>query len=575
VRRRRYMTMIVMTLFLVFAMFFATLLSDSRPLLGLDLKGGISVVLFPVRGSDTSTLDTATDIIRNRIDALGLVEPQVSRQGNTIVVDLPGAKNRQQALSIIGQTAQLRFRPVCTPAADFSRQARPATLASFAPIAAGAQVAGCEAPPATEEAAATTTTTAPGQTTTTTTATGETTTSVAPPASAPAHAAITSAAGISPRGGQTTTPTEAPTTEAPTTTGAGATTTTAPATTTTTLPSLEQLTAGIPSTSRRADLPERLVILPCHKDSCGAGESRLVLGRSVLSGDAIGNAKAQLNQQGSWIVQVHFRNNDFVKKVAEPYVEKRVAIVLDGVVQSAPKINAGITGRDVEITGSFTQSEAKDLALVLKYGSLPVQFDPDQQTVRSVSPSLGSDQLRAGIIAGIVGLILVAIYTLLYYRILGAVVIAGLVLTGMILFAVVTYLGKQFNQTLTLAGITGIIVSVGVTVDSYIVYFERLKDEIRLGKNVQSAVDTGWRRAWRTIIAADLVSFIAAAILYMLAEGSVRGFAFFLGLSTLIDLAISYFFMHPLVALMSRRPGLVRTRGVGIASGLDVAGVEA
>jgi preprotein translocase subunit SecD len=195
--------------------------------------------------------------------------------------------------------------------------------------------------------------------------------------------------------------------------------------------------------------------------------------------------------------------------------------------------------------------------------------------VEDVSPTLGNDQLRAGIIAGIIGLALVALYMLFFYRLLGLVVIFGLVLSGMTLYTLVTYLGNSVHLTLTLAGVTGIIVSAGVTVDSYVVYFERLKDELRAGSTVRASADRAFHRSFRTIVAADLVSLIGAAVLYLLAIGSVRGFAFFLGLSTIIDLVLSYFVMYPLVVIMSRHPHLVRMRGIGMAAGLDAPAVLA
>ena len=257
----------------------------------------------------------------------------------------------------------------------------------------------------------------------------------------------------------------------------------------------------------------------------------------------------------AWEVNVHFKNNDFVQKVAKPYVNKQVAIELDGVVQSAPTINQGITGQDVTISGNFTSKEAHQLALVLRYGSLPVQLVP--QTAQTVSPTLGKDQLRAGIVAGLIGLALVALYMILFYRLLGLVVWIGIGLTALTFFTLVSWLSTHHGLTLTLAGVTGIIVSVGVTVDSYVVYFERLKDEVRTGKTVRSSLDTGFRRAFRTIIAADLVSIIGAVVLYLFATSSVRGFAFFLGLSTLLDLILAYCFMWPFVSVLARRPALV------------------
>jgi preprotein translocase subunit SecD len=192
-----------------------------------------------------------------------------------------------------------------------------------------------------------------------------------------------------------------------------------------------------------------------------------------------------------------------------------------------------------------------------------------------VSPTLGKDQLTAGIVSGLIGLALVALYMLLFYRLLGLVVIVGLGLTGMLFFTAVSYLSSAHGLTLTLAGVTGIIVSVGVTVDSYVVYFERLKDEVRTGKTVRSSLEPGFTRSWRTIIAADLVSLIGAGVLYVFATSSVQGFAFFLGLSTAMDLLLAYCFMHPMVSVLARRPKLVQLPGVGIASALDVVGATA
>src|SRR5262249_32095897 len=250
-------------------------------------------------------------------------------------------------------------------------------------------------------------------------------------------------------------------------------------------------------------------------------------------------ANAVYDTSQGWVTNVKFKNNDFLDKIAQPLVGKLVAIDLDGVVQSYPQIHEGITGRDVQISGTFTQGEAKDLALVLKYGALPVQFDQTKQTVESVSPTLGRDQLTAGIVAGLIGLGLVALYMLLYYRLLGLVVVLGLGLTGMVFFTLISYLSSSRGLALTLAGVTGIIVSVGVTVDSYVVYFERLKDEVRTGKTVRSSLEPGFRQAFRTIIAADLVSLIGAAVLYVFTTSSVKGFAFFLGLSTILDLFLA------------------------------------
>jgi preprotein translocase subunit SecD len=547
---RRQMILLISTVVFIVGTFAWTLASDSRPALGLDLQGGISIVLFPVEGTDTSSLDTAVDIIRQRVDGLGIAEPEVTRQGNTIVVDLPGVDEREKAEEQVGQTAELRFRPV------------QAELPWATPIP-------------------TTTTTVAGQT--------PTTVAGAPTSAPPAVDGSTSTTISGSGAGARTIPT-APiaatrpaqeTTVPPDTTPttvAGATPTTAPGATT-------PLTVAQPQpgqsctdllTPREANVPEAEVWLPGRPVDGGDPASCFLLGPTILTGRNISKAEARYDTNtASYVTDITFKNDDFVQKVAGPYVNQRVAIELDGVVQSAPTINEGITGRNVQISGAFSKGEATDLARLLRYGALPVQFDRDEQTVQSISPTLGKDQLHAGIVAGIIGLALVAIYMLAYYRLLGLVVVCGLALTGLLFFTLTSFLSTRQGLALTLAGVTGLIVSVGVTVDSYVVYFERLKDEIRSGKTVRSSLDVGFRRAFRTILAADLVSLLGAAVLYYLASGSVRGFAFFLGLSTLIDLVLTVTFMHPFVSLLSRRPNLVRVPKVGIAAGLDVPEVRA
>jgi len=239
------------------------------------------------------------------------------------------------------------------------------------------------------------------------------------------------------------------------------------------------------------------------------------------------------------------------------------------VVQSAPAIQEPSFQRDkIQISGSFSQSEAKNLALVLKYGSLPVVLE--RQTVQTVSASLGEDSLRAGIVAGIVGLVLVALYMVLYYRALGIVVILGLGVWSALLFSIICWFGATQGLALTLAGVTGIIVSVGVTVDSYVVFFERLKDEVKAGRTLRSSTDRAFKRAWRTILAADTSSFLGAAVLWWLTVGSVRGFAFFLGLSTVLDVTVAWFFTRPLVTILARNPVFTEAPVLGVARGLAV-----
>jgi preprotein translocase subunit SecD len=323
------------------------------------------------------------------------------------------------------------------------------------------------------------------------------------------------------------------------------------------------------------------VILPMRG---GQDAGRLYLGPTRFTGRGVDDAKSRFAQGEGYTVDMTLNDRGqeaFNALAGESFPkappQNQVAIVLDGVVQSNPAFQeASYPSGNVQISGGsggFTPGDAEDLATVISYGALPVQLT--EETVQNVSPTLGSDQLAAGIAAGIIGLLLVALYMLVYYRLLGAVVIVGILVSAALIYALISFLGDEIGLTLTLAGVTGLIVSVGVTVDSYVVYFERLKDEIRTGRTVRQSVDRGFTRSFRTIVAADLVSLIGALVLYLLAIGSVRGFAFFLGVSVILDLLVAYFFMHPLVSLMARRPNLVRMRGVGIAAGLDAPGVTA
>ncbi len=485
---RRRVIMLIVTVVAICGLFVATLLSDSRPVLGLDLQGGISIVLFPVKGTDLGSLNTAVNVIRNRIDGLGIAEPDVQRQGNTIVVNLPGVKDRTKAESIVGETAELRFRPVQyqgDSALVIPWTAKPAATTTTKPGASTTTIAGTSTTSTTAGISATTTTAA--KTSTSGKAAGQTITTA--PIAARFSVAKT-AASTTTTAGATTTTAKAGTNAATSTTAKGATTTTKPVATPTTTPGETTCQALIKSSPADTDAAKSVVLPDRDRTSC------YVLGPAIVTGKSVGSAAAAYNSTTSqWVTNVTFKNDDFVKKIAGPYVNKLVAIELDGVVQSAPNINPGITGRQVEISGNFTQGEAKDLALVLRYGALPVQFDQHKQTIESVSPTLGKDQLSAGIVSGLIGLGLVALYMLLYYRLLGLVVVAGLALTGMLFFTVISYLSSAHGLTLTLAGVTGIIVSVGVTVDSYVVYFERLKDEVRSGRTVRSSLEVGFTQS--------------------------------------------------------------------------------
>jgi preprotein translocase subunit SecD len=246
----------------------------------------------------------------------------------------------------------------------------------------------------------------------------------------------------------------------------------------------------------------------------------------------------------------------------------QLAILVDKAIVSSPVVQGAITNGSGEITGGFTEAEAKDLAVVLQSGALPVNLK--QLDIQTVSPSLGQQSLREGVIAGLAGLIALAIYLAFYYRLLGVVTWFGMAIWGILAFALVSVLGKTVGYALTLAGVAGLIVSLGITADSYIVFYERLKDEVRHGKTVRAAVQPAFKRSWKTIVAADVVTILAAAVLYVVSIGSVRGFALTLGLSTLLDLFVVWFFKRPTVFLLARNPFFVNLKGVGLRAAVAV-----
>ena len=559
-RRKIYLPLILI-LVAAYGGLIATLMSGNSPELGLDLQGGVSVVLAPTGDASDEQLDQALAIIRDRVDALGVAEPDITRQGDAIVVQLPGVKNRDRALALVGQTAELRFRPVLQQA-QF-----PEADVAEAQEAADAQVGSTTS---TTTPGATTPTTAPGAASTTT-APGATTTTTAATPDEGAWGDPLGPTGVV-EGESAAGPAQEPTT---TTTAPPATTTTAPATdpTATTLPPQE---AEVPElTPRDQDVADQPVLL------AGAdGTTIYQLGPALATGRIVKTASADI-QNGTWLVRLEMRGGEdgidtFNEIAATCYAQNpdpqvcptgQLAIVLDSVVQSAPSINEPSYGaEDIQISGSFGESEAKDLALVLRYGSLPVELE--RQSVQTVSASLGDDSLRAGIIAGIVGLSLVALYMLLYYRALGLVVILGLTVWGALLYTIISFLGETQGLALTLSGVTGIIVSIGVTVDSYVVYFERLKDEVKAGRTLRTSTDRAFKRAFRTVLAANFTAFLGALILWWLTVGSVRGFAFFLGLSTLLDVIVAWAFTHPIVVLLSRNRVFTDMPFVGVARGL-------
>lgn len=485
---------------------------------GLDLQGGTSVVLQPrvdgASGSVTAaSIDQAVSIIRQRVNSLGVAESEVVAQGSginrQIVISVPG-ESGERVVDLVGQTAELRFRQVLAVGSAVEAPAAPAPSAS-----ASAESSATPAP------------------------SGSKLKKSAPIMSDPSPAAspiVTPNTTANPQ--PVATPADAQVSD-----------------------ELSQQFATLDCTDEKnlvggGDDPDKPLVT-CDRD----GTSRFVLGPAEVLGRQVRTATAGIDQQGTggWFVSLAF-NKDGTKKFGEitqrvvslTPPQNQVAIVLDGLVVSAPRIIDAILGGQAQITGNFTQQEASDLANVLKYGSLPLAFDRGE--VQQVSPTLGSDQLRAGILAGALGLLLVIVYSFFYYRALGIVTVGSLALAALLLWMAAIILGKNLGFTLTLAGIAGTIVAIGITADSFIIYFERLRDEIREGRTFRSAVESAWVRARRTIVISDLVSLIAATLLFIFAIGGVRGFAFTLGLTTIIDLLIIFLFTKPLITLLAKVP---------------------
>ena len=328
-----------------------------------------------------------------------------------------------------------------------------------------------------------------------------------------------------------------------------------------------------PSAPSHYDDPYKPIILPVGLGG-GTGAARYLLGPAIINGKLadgtiIKSANAGLSTNGQWVVNFILtgKGSTIFNAIAAANYQQLVANDLDGQIISAPVINSQSFPGSGEISGSFTQASASLLATDLNYGSLPVPLE--RLTEQTVSPTLGKSSLKAGLLAGLLGLLLVMGYTIFYYRALGIVVVTGLITTAAFLYGLISALGASSpGLTLDLSGVTGLIVSIGITVDSYIVYFERLKDEVRAGRSIRSAVDRGFVSAYRTILSADAVSFIGALVLWVLSVGAVRGFAFMLGISTLVDVVTAYVFTRPLVILLGRNKIVTEAKRLGIARGL-------
>jgi len=547
---RRLVVSLVGLLVVVFGSLAGNLVAGNEPALGLDLQGGISVTQEPVGEYDSVSLDLAVERIRDRVDSLGVAEPEIIRQGDAIVVNLPGVDNQDEALRLVQVTGAVLLRPVL-----LAQPISPIDTSSTT-IADGASTTVTGDP--------STTTTAGGSSTTApvTTLAVSTTAPGGPSRQLPqvATSVPTDGSATIPSATDSTLPTSS--TNAPSATDG---------------PTGSDVTSPTPPAEMGDAADPSATVIVQNTD----GSEIYQLGPSFATGEVFNNDATADIISGGWGVRVTLKNGAagsdlwnigaaqcFAKSTTCP--TGRMAIVLDGVVQSAPSVNQPSFSGGVDITGSFKESEAKDLARVLKSGALPVRLEV--QAVQIVSPTLGDDSLNAAIVSGLIGVLLVLLFMLLYYRLLALVVVFGITLSGLVQWNVISLLSNTNGLALSLAGIAGIIVSIGVTVDSYVVFFEKLKDELKTGRTLKNSAERGFKSAWRTILAADIVSLIGAFTLWYLTVGSVRGFAFFLGLSTLCDIIIAWFFTRPTMLMIARTKRLQRGRIFGIDNTVNANG---
>jgi preprotein translocase subunit SecD len=507
----------LVTLGVLIAVLFGAILAGTHwstatltPKLALDLEGGTQIILTPVADNSApitaATISQAIDVIRQRVDSSGVSEAEITSQGgNNIVVSLPGTPS-EETLNLVRTSAQMEFRPVLAISAP-----GPTSTSSATPTAGATAGAAPTAPAAT------------------------------PSPSASAAAA----------------PSDTPTKAAPANPSDTAYYVT---------PKVQAQFDSLDCTNKANQTGG--TVSPADKAlvTCDAtGSAKYLLGPVEIQGKQISSASSGLGVGANgtvtnqWVVNIQFTSTgatqfatttERLQGLTSP--QNQFAMVLDGLVISAPSLKPGviITDGRAEISGSFTRDTAATLANQLNFGALPLSFKV--QSEQTVSASLGSEQLQKGILAGLIGLMLVVVYSLLQYRVLGFVTVASLVVAATISYGVITLLSWTQGYRLSLPGVAGLIVAIGITADSFIVYFERTRDELREGRSLPAAIDKGWTRARRTILASDAVNFLAAIVLYFLAVGGVRGFAFTLGLTTLIDLLVVFTFTHPLLTVLAR-----------------------
>jgi preprotein translocase subunit SecD len=532
------------------------------PALGLDLRGGTTVTLEPKSTTGVKVtngdLNTAKNILANRVNSLGVSSAEVKLEGKNVVISVPG-KDTSGVLKNIGETALLSIRQVYetsdtgltgTDVQDTTSQTPTVTPSVSPSVAPSASASATPTPSASTSPSA-----APSSSPQARGVPGGTSAVHAQPAgfvraAASAGPASTSASAAPSAASPVASP--SPSASASPSAGTAAVETTPSAAE---LAAYAKLDCSLPANQQgglHVDDPNKFLVT-CGNPDGSTVYFKYLLHPTLILGKDVSTASAQLDAQTGtqWDVQLTFKSgaaNTWAKFTAA-HVGTATAIVLDSNVFSAEVIQGAIVG-PTQITGTFTHKTASNLANVLKYGALPLAFV--QQTAQTISATLGSNELKAGLLAGGIGLVLVLFYSFFYYRGLSFVTVTSLALSAAIQYPIIVLLGKAISYTLTLAGIAGLIVAIGVTADSFVVFFERLRDEVRDGNSLRTSVERGWVRARRTIISADVVSLIASVILYLLAIGDVRGFAFTLGLSTVVDLVVVFLFTKPLLTILAK-----------------------
>lgn len=526
---------------------------NTTPRLGIDLAGGTSITLTAKSNQQNAVnktnMDTAVSIISQRVNGLGVSEAEVQTQGDRdIVVDIPKGTDSKQAEQQVGTTAQLYFRPVLAVAAG---SPSPTTGSSGSPsasktpsTASSSKASKASKASASAKPSATSGATAKPSVSSTQ---GRAVTDALKAATKTPGASASAAAKASPAAGASPSPSPS-----------------AGLLDTSVTPALRQKFTSLDCADARQRARVNLNAKPTDKivscENSGGTWYKYLLGPSAVDGKHVTKATAVFDTSPSsqgWIVNLSFDSpgadafsaiTSVLKSQKPP--NNQFGIVLDNQVVSAPSVSETL-GSSATISGSFTQQSAEDLANVLSYGSLPLTFE--KSTVTTVSAAVGGDQLRGGLIAGAVGLALVVLYLVAYYRGLSFVALLSLVVSAILTYAIMTLLGPAIGFALNLPAVCGAIVAIGITADSFIVFFERIRDELRAGRSLQPAVARGWPRARRTILVSDFVSFLSAAVLFVVSVGKVRGFAFTLGLTTLLDVAVVFLFTKPLMTILARK----------------------